>query len=124
MIELNLQLASELDLQRLLQTFGHAAREIIGARYAITGVLSGDGSRFRSLFTSGVDAETAARLGVPDPKARSIRAVLLENRTIRLENRNGDPVALGLPPSHPAVHSWIGAPIASPTRLRVHRSRR
>ena len=83
MIELNLQLASELDLQGLLQTFGHAAREIIGARYAITGVLSGDGSRFRSLFTSGMDAETAAHLGAPDPKARTIRTVLLENRTIR-----------------------------------------
>ena len=61
LIDLNLQLGSELDLHRLLQGFGRAAREIIGARYAVTGILDEDGTRFRSLFTNGMDAETAAQ---------------------------------------------------------------
>src|ERR1700756_180286 len=33
LVDLGLQLGSELDLRQLLQSFGHAAREIIGARY-------------------------------------------------------------------------------------------
>ena len=51
LIDLNLQLASELDLQRLIQRFGRAARLIIGARYSITAILDADGEQFQSLFT-------------------------------------------------------------------------
>ena len=116
-MDLNLHLGSELDLQRLLQSFGHAAREIIGARYAVTGILDADGSRLQSLYTNGMDAETAAQLGSPDPRSGVLRTVLREGRCVRVQNPGGDPAALGFSPSRPPIHAWLGAPIASPTRI-------
>ena len=117
LIDLNLQLASELDLQRLIQSFGRAARLIIGARYSITAILDADGEQFKSLFTSGMDAKTAARLGSQDPQSAALNAPLREGATIRLRNPSGDPLALGFSSSHPPIHAFLGAPIASPTRL-------
>lgn len=117
LIELNLQLASELDLHRLIQTFGKAARQIIGARYSITAILDTDGKRIQSLFTSGMDAETAARLGSQDPDSPPLKSILLDRRSDRLTNPTGDPAALGFSSSHPPVHAWLCAPIVSPTRV-------
>jgi CheY-like chemotaxis protein len=117
LIELSLQLASELDLRRLLQSFGHAVRQIIGSRYSITAILDDSGRRLQHLFTSGMDAESAAHLASPDPGAGVLNNLLRERRCIRIQNPGGDPGVLGFDPSHPAVHSWLGAPIASPIRV-------
>src|SRR2546427_504605 len=62
LVDLGLRLGSEHDLPRLLQNFCHAAREIMGARYAIAGIVNGDGATLRYSFTSGMDAATVARL--------------------------------------------------------------
>ena len=61
LVELSLQLGSETDLRRLLQKFGRSARQIVGARYSITAIVDESGKHFRHLFTSGMDAEAAAR---------------------------------------------------------------
>ena len=68
LVDLGLELGSERDPRQLLQRFCHAAREIIGARYAIAGILDGDGLRLRYFFLSGMDAPTASRLGSPGPR--------------------------------------------------------
>lgn len=117
LIELNLRFGSELDPQRLLQGFGTAAREIIGARYSITGILDETGSRLRWLFTSGMDAGAAAKLGSPDPRAGVLKTILWESRPTRLRNADVNPESLGLSAGHPPIHSWLGVPIASPTRV-------
>jgi CheY-like chemotaxis protein len=115
-IELSLQLGSELDLRRLIQDLGHASRRIIGARYAIAGILDESGTRFQTLFTSGMDVETVTRLGSPDPRTAVLGMTLREGRSVRLLNPGGDPVAFGFPATHPPIHAWAAAPIASPTR--------
>ena len=117
LIELNLQLGSEQDLRRLLQSFGQAAREIVGARYSIVGLLDADGLRIQRLYTNGIDAETVAQLGSPDPQAGVLRTILHEGRCVRVSNPGGDPTALGLSPTHPPIDAWLGAPIASPIRV-------
>jgi PAS domain S-box-containing protein len=117
LVDLNLHLGSELDLQRLLQSFGHAAREIVGARYAVTGIVNADGSRLQSLYADGMDAGTAARLGSPNPQSGVLRTVLREGQCVRVRNPGGDPAALGFAASRPPIHAWLGAPIASPTRI-------
>jgi GAF domain-containing protein len=111
------ELVSELDPQRLLQGFGTAARDIIGARHSITGILDETGSRLRWLFTSGMDAGAAAKLGSPDPRAGVLKTILWECRPTRLRNADANPESLGLSAGHPAIHSWLGVPIASPTRV-------
>ena len=117
MVELNLQLASELDPRRLIQSFGYAARQIVGARYSIAAVLDDDGGRFQFVFTSGMDAELEALLGLPDSAAPILRDILRENRPVRLRNSGARPVALGFAASYPPISSWLGVPIASPSRV-------
>jgi PAS domain S-box-containing protein len=117
LIELGLQLGSERDLPRLLESFCRAARKIIGARYAIASITNGDGSASRYFFTSGMDAQTVSRLGSPGAMREGMAALLGEPRCLRLDNPNGDPAALGLPASYPPVHSWLGASIVSSARV-------
>jgi PAS domain S-box-containing protein len=115
LVELSLQLGSERNPRRLLHAFCHAARAIIGARFAVVGIVAGDGSTLRYLFTSGMDAATAARLGSPDPRQEVLHTVVGGNRTRRLSNPGGDPAAAGFSPAYPPIHSWLGAPIVSPS---------
>ncbi len=100
----------------MLQRFCHAARDIIGARYAVAGILEDDGRRLRSFFTSGMDAAAATHLGLTDPATAGPGGVLAELRPVRLHNPSGDPTALGFSPTYPPVHSWLGAPVVSPGR--------
>jgi PAS domain S-box-containing protein len=117
LVDLGLELGSERDPQRLLQMFCHAARKIIGARYAIAAILDGDGRPLLYFFTSGMDAETATRLGAPNPERGGPRTVLRESRCLRLHNPGGNPVSLDFPSSYPPFRSWLGAPIVSPGRV-------
>ena len=113
LIDLGLQLGSERDVRQLLQSFCHAAREIIGARCAAVGVLNGDGSQLRHYMTSGLDAATAARLGTPGPRQAVLGAVLKECRCYRLHDPGGLAVSAAFPP----VYSFLGAPIVSPAHV-------
>ncbi len=116
LVDLGLQLGSELDPRRLLQSFTQVAREIIGGRYAITGILN-DVQQIRYLFTSGMDAELAARLGSPDPRVELLRLVSVQGQCLRIVNPGGDPLSLGFSSSYPPIHAFLIAPIASPTRI-------
>jgi signal transduction histidine kinase/CheY-like chemotaxis protein len=117
LIDLGLDLGSERDPTRLLQSFCHRAREVIGARYAVVGVLEKDGLRLRHGITSGMDPALAARLDSPDPRQGVLGTVLDERRCCRLRNPAGDPGGLGLSASFPPCHSVLAAPVVSPTRV-------
>jgi PAS domain S-box-containing protein len=117
LVDLGLELGSERDPQQLLQKFCHGVREIIGARYAIVGILDTNSLGLRYFFTSGMDAETANRLGSPDPGRGGPGTVFRESRCLRLHNPGGHPVAIDFPSSYPPLHSWLGAPIVSPSRV-------
>jgi PAS domain S-box-containing protein len=117
LVDLGLDLGSERDPQHLLRRFCHSARDILGARYAIVGILDSDGLRLRYFFTSGMDAETAARLGSSDPGQGGPARVLNELHGIRLHNPGGDPTALGFSSSYPPIHAWLGTPLVSPGRV-------
>ncbi|MDB5310275.1 MAG: Blue-light-activated protein [Gemmataceae bacterium] len=113
LVELGLQLGSERNPERLLRGVCKAAREIVGARYAVVGVLTGDGQGLRHFYISGMDDETVARVVPPGPPAGPVGVVLGERRCARRSNPGGDPAAIGLPASYPPVHSWLGAPLVS-----------
>ena len=64
-----------------------------------------------------MDAGAAVKLGSPDPRAGVLKTILWESRPTRLRNADVNPESLGLSAGHPAIHSWLGVPIASPTRV-------
>src|SRR5260370_1236335 len=116
LVELGLQLGSERDPPHLLNLFCNSVREIIGARYAVAGIVD-DRSSLRFFCPSGMDAATLDRFRAPDPSHGGIASVLTECRCLRLRNPGGDPTALGFAPTYPPVHSWLGAPIQSPAKV-------
>ena len=110
LVEAGLALASELDLDALLQRIADTARHVVGARYAAVGVVGDDGLLLRFVY-SGVDQETADLIG-DLPHGRGLLGVLLEGgRPMRMREISQHPASYGFPPNHPPMHSFLGVPI-------------
>jgi two-component system, NarL family, sensor histidine kinase DevS len=110
LVEAGLALASELDLDALLQRIADLAREVVGARYGAVGVVGTDGLLLRFVY-SGVDQETADHIG-DLPHGRGLLGVLLEGgRPMRMQEMSEHPSSYGFPANHPPMHSFLGVPI-------------
>jgi signal transduction histidine kinase len=110
LVEAGLALASVLDLDALLQRIADLARQVVGARYAAVGVVGEDGMLLRFVY-SGIDKETAERIG-DLPHGRGLLGVLLEGgRPIRQREISEHPSSYGFPPNHPPMHSFLGVPV-------------
>jgi len=110
LVEAGLALASELDIDALLQRIADLAREVVGARYAAVGVVGEDGLLLRFVY-SGIDRQTADLIG-DLPHGRGLLGVLLEGgRPIRQREISEHPDSYGFPPNHPPMHSFLGVPI-------------
>jgi PAS domain S-box-containing protein len=117
LIDLGLQLGSELDLRKLVETFGQNARDIIGARYAMTAIFDHGGPGLRHVFTGGLSPTAAAALGPPDPNSAVLRPVLFKGQCVRVQNPGSEAAALGLSRACPPIQALLAAPIESPTRI-------
>ena len=116
MVDLGLAMASERDPERVLEQFCAAARKIIGAKYAVVGVLDDKGRKLRYRFASGMSSTAASRIMTSQVPTPMMGEVLAERRPRRLRSLQGDPLDVGLPAKHPPVHSFLCAPIVSPER--------
>ena len=111
LVEIGVAITSELSLDVLLQRLVEAASELTGARYAALGVIDRSGSELERFLTTGIDAETHAAIGEL-PKGRGILGVLIrEDASLRLHNLGEDPRAVGFPPNHPPMRTFLGVPI-------------
>jgi diguanylate cyclase len=112
--ELNLQLASEQDPQRLLDSACTSARRLLGARFAALAVTDGTADG-RTGCVSGLPADAAASFADPQEDQGPLGAVFRERATLRHAVESGS-VELGLPACMPAVRSALAAPVCSLTR--------
>jgi len=115
LIDLSLQLGSERDPRRLLESFCGAVREIIGARYAVVGILDAGGAQLRHYLTSGTDSSADTELEPPSPR-HGILATVLEGNCCRLGGSIEFPRDFLRFPSFPPAQSFLGAPVVSPGR--------
>ncbi len=103
-------LASELDLEALLQRIADLSREVVGASYSAVGVVGPEGELARFVY-SGIDDETAKLIG-DLPRGRGVLGALLEqDRPLRLAEISEHPRSYGFPEHHPPMHSFLGVPI-------------
>jgi signal transduction histidine kinase len=110
LIESGLALASELSLDAVLQRIIELAVEVTGARYGALGVIGPDGE-LTDFITTGITAEERAAIGAP-PHGRGILGALIqEGKPLRLPEISADPRSIGFPPNHPAMRTFLGAPI-------------
>jgi two-component system, NarL family, sensor histidine kinase DevS len=113
LIEAGLALASELDLDSVLQRIVEIAAELADARYCALSVLDASGTRIERFITHGVSDEERAAIG-DLPVGHGILGLLIEERrAIRLADISSDPRSYGFPPNHPAMHSLLGAPVVA-----------
>jgi signal transduction histidine kinase len=117
LLDLGQELAAEHDPPRLIAYVCRAACKIIGAIYAAVGLLEADGQVVRQFTIRGIDVERTVHMSQPANDRGVVRTLIADRRPLRLRNPSGDPQALGFPADHPPVYSFLGAPIASPTRI-------
>jgi len=111
LVEAGIALASELSLDALLQRIVETSAEITDARYAALGVVHPSGRGLERFLTTGIDAKTHAAIG-EIPQGRGILGVVMrETKPLRLHDIADDPRSVGLPPNHPPMHTFLGAPI-------------
>lgn len=104
-------LTSELSLDAVLCRLTEAAADLTDARYAALGVIDSSGERLDSFVTHGLDEGEEAAIGAR-PRGRGILGVLIsEAKPLRLRDLAEDPRAVGMPPGHPPMHSFLGVPI-------------
>ncbi len=111
LIEAGIAVTSELSLDAVLQKIVEAAATLTGARYAALGVIDPSGRALERFLTTGVDAETYERIG-DLPHGRGILGVLISDaHALRLRDLSADPRAVGFPPHHPLMQTFLGVPI-------------
>jgi len=112
LLEAILAVAEDLDLDAVLERVVVAACGLVDARYGALGVVDReDPGRLSTFVHHGIDAETVRRMGAL-PSGRGLLGELLRDpRPLRVADLGGHPASVGLPPGHPPMHSFIGAPI-------------
>ncbi|MEO8138114.1 MAG: response regulator [Gemmatimonadota bacterium] len=115
LINIGLELASERDTTQLLQRVTVAAHELFGASYVTLGIVDPETGTLTDFATCGTDAVDWATCG--DHPHGMLKVVVTERRTLRGENPGGDANALKLPHGHPPVHTYLAAPVISPTTV-------
>jgi signal transduction histidine kinase len=111
LVEAGVAITSELSLDALLQRLVETAAELTGAQYAALGVIDRGGSELERFLTTGMDPETRAAIGEL-PRGRGILGVLIHEAVpLRLHDLNEDARAVGFPPNHPPMRTFLGVPI-------------
>jgi GAF domain-containing protein len=110
LIRANAAVTGELSLSVVLRRIVDAAVELAGARYGALGVIGGDGS-LEQFVHVGMDPATVTSIGRL-PQGRGVLGLLTsEPVPVRLRDLGAHPAAVGFPPRHPPMRSFLGVPI-------------
>ena len=103
--------ASDLELDAVLQTVADRARDLTSAEYGAMGVLTPDGKELELFITSGIDEDQRQRMGGPPKGLGLLGAVTHSTVPIRVNDMASDPRSAGMPGAHPGMKSFLGVPI-------------
>jgi signal transduction histidine kinase len=111
LVQAGIAVTSELSLDAVLQKLVLIAAELTDARYSALGVIDRSGQELERFVTHGIDDATRATIGAL-PRGRGILGVLIADaRPLRLDDLMADPRAVGFPPNHPPMKSFLGVPV-------------
>ncbi|WP_460599901.1 sensor histidine kinase [Flexivirga lutea] len=102
---------ADLELSDVLTRIVRAACELVDAKYGALGVLDRDREHLIEFFTLGLTPEERTAIG-DLPHGKGVLGLLIrEPRPLRLTDLANHPASYGFPPHHPAMHSFLGAPV-------------
>ncbi len=111
LVKAGIAITSELSLEAVLKTLVRIAADLTGARYSALGVIDATGAELERFVTHGVSPEGIEAIGAA-PRGLGILGVLISDaRPLRLDDLTRDPRAVGFPPNHPPMHSFLGVPV-------------
>ena len=109
--EAMLGLAGEQALEPLLERLVHAARQLVGARYAALGIPDEEGTGFDRFITAGMSEELIDAIG-PLPRTHGLLAAMLTDPApYRTDDVMADPRFEWWPAAHPRMRSFLGVPL-------------
>jgi GAF domain-containing protein len=109
-------IASDLDLESVLQRIVDIARQMAGAKYGAIGIPNTNGE-LSAFITSGLTPEQEAQIG-RSPRGLGILGLLISDpRTLRMTNLSQHPASIGFPANHPQMESFLGVPIFARGRM-------
>jgi|GEM_PF-1506533 len=95
--------------EQVLRRLGELAMEMTDARYAMLGYL--DGEQNKHFIPLGIDEGAVAKMG-PFPEGKGLLGLLWDQRQlVRVDHIAGHASGVGFPENHPAMTSFLGAPI-------------
>ncbi len=102
--------AAGLELGATLRRIVQAAVDLVDATYGALGVLGPDGTLTEFVHV-GIDQATQGAIGEL-PRGRGILGLLVHHPVpIRLDDLTRHPSAVGFPPGHPVMQSFLGVPV-------------
>ncbi len=105
-----LLISSGLDLRGSLERLVQASCALTGARYGVLGLLDADGI-VADYVIHGLDHVAASAIG-SFPTCQGVLGVVIEEpRPLRLTNVADHARAMGFPPNHPPMTSFLGVPV-------------
>lgn len=102
---------SDFSLPVVLRRIVETATSLVDARYGALGVLDEAGTGLAQFHTVGAPEGMAGAIG-HQPEGKGILGLLIrEPKPIRLADLTTHPAALGFPPGHVPMHSFLGVPV-------------
>ena len=104
------RIASSLDIDRVFHEVVDSACELTGARYGALGVFDSEG-RIEKFVAHGLNREEQERIGKP-PEGLGILGWMRDvQEPLRLGDLSKHHRAVGFPPNHPPMKTFLGAPV-------------
>jgi len=108
--QLGERIASSLDIDKVFQEVVDSACTLTGARYGALGVFDA-GGRIEQFVTHGLTRQEQERIGRP-PEGLGVLGWLRDlQEPLRLGDLTKHPRAVGVPPDHPLMKTFLGAPV-------------
>lgn len=103
--------SGDLSLESVLRNVVSAASELAGAEYAALGVIGHDRTNLEQFVYTGIDDDTAARIGHLPQGRGLLGALITDAQPIRLRHMTDDKRSSGFPAHHPPMDSFLGVPV-------------
>jgi transcriptional regulator with GAF, ATPase, and Fis domain len=116
LVDLGREFTAVADSDQLLERLGASARSVLGARYAVVGIIHEDGDRFERFFVSGLSATSRPVFPNPSPALGTYGKLLRGTLPPVRREAAMDPADFGLPPDAARIESVLYVPMGVSSR--------